>query len=107
MFNHIMVGATDIEASKKFYDATLGVLGAKPGYQHIGHNGVVRYMYFLDGGTFMITEPLDGNDASHEMDLLPGLRQQILLLVMLGTKQAKRMVAWHVKILLESERREA
>jgi catechol 2,3-dioxygenase-like lactoylglutathione lyase family enzyme len=65
MFNHIMVGATDIEASKKFYDATLGVLGAKPGYQHIGHNGVVRYMYFLDGGTFMITEPLDGNDASH------------------------------------------
>ena len=27
MFNHIMVGATDIEASKKFYDATLGVLG--------------------------------------------------------------------------------
>ena len=25
MFNHIMVGATDIEASKKFYDATLGV----------------------------------------------------------------------------------
>ena len=23
MFNHIMVGATDIEASKKFYDATL------------------------------------------------------------------------------------
>ena len=29
MFNHIMVGATDIEASKKFYDATLGVLGIK------------------------------------------------------------------------------
>jgi len=26
MFNHIMLGATDIEASKKFYDATLGVL---------------------------------------------------------------------------------
>ena len=22
-------------------------------------------MYFLDGSTFMITEPLDGNDASH------------------------------------------
>ena len=57
MFNHIMVGATDIEASKKFYDATLGVLGAKPGYQHIGHSGVVRYMYFLNGETFMITEP--------------------------------------------------
>ena len=46
MFNHIMLGATDIEASKKFYDATLGVLGAKPGFKHIGHGGVVRYMYF-------------------------------------------------------------
>ncbi len=65
MFNHVMLGATDIEASKKFYDATLGVLGAKPGYKHIGHGGVVRYMYFLDGGTFLISEPLDGNSASH------------------------------------------
>ena len=41
MFNHIMLGATDIEASKKFYDATLGVLGAKPGFKHIGHGGGV------------------------------------------------------------------
>jgi len=27
MFNHIMLGATNIEESRKFYDATLGVLG--------------------------------------------------------------------------------
>jgi len=27
MFSHIMVGANDIEASKAFYDATLGALG--------------------------------------------------------------------------------
>ena len=27
MFSHIMVGANDVEASKKFYDATLGALG--------------------------------------------------------------------------------
>ena len=40
--------------------------GAKPGFKHIGHGGVVRYMYFLEGGvTFLITEPLDGNPASH------------------------------------------
>ena len=31
MFNHVMVGTNDIEASKQFYDATLGALGIKPG----------------------------------------------------------------------------
>ena len=31
MFSHIMVGANDIEASKAFYDATLGALGYGPG----------------------------------------------------------------------------
>ncbi len=28
MFSHVMVGSNDIERSKKFYDAVLGVLGA-------------------------------------------------------------------------------
>ena len=55
--------ATNIEESRKFYDATLGVLGVKPGLKHIGHGGVVRYMYFLEGVTFLISEPLDGNPA--------------------------------------------
>jgi hypothetical protein len=31
MFSHIMVGASNIEESKKFYDAILGELGIKPG----------------------------------------------------------------------------
>ena len=31
MFSHIMVGADDIEASKKFYDSLFSVLGAEPG----------------------------------------------------------------------------
>ena len=31
MFSHIMLGANDLEASKAFYDAVLGKLGAKPG----------------------------------------------------------------------------
>ena len=31
MFSHIMVGANDIDASKKFYDAVLGALGHAPG----------------------------------------------------------------------------
>ena len=28
MFSHVMVGSNDIERSKRFYDAVLGVLGA-------------------------------------------------------------------------------
>ncbi len=28
MLNHVMVGSNDIERSKQFYDAVLGVLGA-------------------------------------------------------------------------------
>ena len=31
MFSHIMVGANDIEVSKKFYDKVLGVLGEDEG----------------------------------------------------------------------------
>ena len=48
MFSHIMVGANDIEASKVFYDAILGVLGAKPGLLSENLTGQKRYMYFLD-----------------------------------------------------------
>ena len=32
MFSHIMLGADDLEKSKAFYDATLGVTGCKPGF---------------------------------------------------------------------------
>ena len=31
MFSHVMIGVNDMEASKKFYDATMQVLGYKPG----------------------------------------------------------------------------
>ena len=65
MFSHIMVGANDIEASKKFYDAVLGVLGAKPGVPVPNLEGDIRYFYFLDGMIFAISEPIDGNPASH------------------------------------------
>lgn len=30
MFSHIMVGADDTAAAKRFYDATLGVTGVRP-----------------------------------------------------------------------------
>ena len=61
MFNHVMVGADDIEASKKFYDAALGALGYPPG--HLDKKG--RVWWRTETGVFGITKPIDGEPASH------------------------------------------
>jgi catechol 2,3-dioxygenase-like lactoylglutathione lyase family enzyme len=61
MFSHVMLGANDIEASKAFYDATLGALGARPG--RIDAHGRVIYMH--DGQIFLLTKPIDGGEACH------------------------------------------
>lgn len=61
MFSHVMVGADDIEASKRFYDAVLGALGYAPGV--IDPKG--RCFYRTDTGVFAITQPIDGRPASH------------------------------------------
>jgi catechol 2,3-dioxygenase-like lactoylglutathione lyase family enzyme len=61
MFSHIMVGANDIEASKKFYDAALGALGYGPGVM----DPKGRCFYFTETGIFAISVPIDGNPACH------------------------------------------
>ncbi len=61
MFSHVMVGADDIEASKKFYDACFIALGGREG--SVDPKG--RVMYFKDGGIFIITNPIDGEPATH------------------------------------------
>jgi len=64
MFSHVIVGVNDLEASKRFYDAALGTLGLKPGIYV--HNGVVgRYFYRSPTGSFGITQPLNGEPATH------------------------------------------
>lgn len=60
MFSHIMLGADDVAASKKFYDATLGALGIGPGI--MDPNG--RAIYMTPTGIFIITKPINGNAAS-------------------------------------------
>jgi catechol 2,3-dioxygenase-like lactoylglutathione lyase family enzyme len=35
MFTHVMVGAHDLAASKKFYDAVLGAIGLPAGQAHL------------------------------------------------------------------------
>jgi catechol 2,3-dioxygenase-like lactoylglutathione lyase family enzyme len=61
MFSHIMLGANDIQESKKFYDAILAVLGCKPGV--IDAKG--RCFWYEKTGVFSVTKPIDGQPATH------------------------------------------
>jgi catechol 2,3-dioxygenase-like lactoylglutathione lyase family enzyme len=61
MFSHVMLGANDIQASKKFYDAILGALGYEAGT--IDPKG--RCFYFTKTGVFGLSVPIDGQPASH------------------------------------------
>jgi catechol 2,3-dioxygenase-like lactoylglutathione lyase family enzyme len=54
-----MLGANDIQESKKFYDAILGAMGYKPGF--IDEKG--RCFYYTETGIFAISKPLDGEVA--------------------------------------------
>ena len=60
MFSHVMFGVSDLEASKKFYDALLGTLGIGPGVAN-----AQRYFYRSPGGSFGITRPINGEPATH------------------------------------------
>jgi catechol 2,3-dioxygenase-like lactoylglutathione lyase family enzyme len=61
MFSHVMVGANDLEASRKFYDAILGALGIAPGVM----NRDTRYFYRTPTGAFAFTLPVDDKPATH------------------------------------------
>ena len=80
MFSHVMVGVSDIEASKKFYDATFGALGIGPGVDNAG-----RYFYISPGGVFAISVPIDGAPATHGNGSTVGFR----------VESAEQGDAWH------------
>ena len=61
MFSHIMLGANDIQESKAFYDAILGVLGYRSGYI----DSMGRCFYMSGGDIFGLSVPIDGGSASH------------------------------------------
>jgi catechol 2,3-dioxygenase-like lactoylglutathione lyase family enzyme len=63
MLNHIMIGTNDIEKSKQFYDAVLGVLGAGEPVRNIGPSGHIRLFYRHDGSSFCLTQPINGEPA--------------------------------------------
>ena len=61
MFTHVMVGANDLAASKKFYDAVLGAIGVTAGQA----DPKGRFFYRTKTGVFGITKPIDGKAATH------------------------------------------
>jgi len=59
MFSHIMLGTNDMQKSKSFYDAILGVLGYQPG--RMDEKG--RCFYMNKTGVFALSIPIDGRPA--------------------------------------------
>ena len=81
MYSHNMVGANDLEAAKKFYDATFQAIGGKPAIQ----DDKGRLIYMHNGGLFLVTKPIDGEHATAGNGCTIGFAMD-------GPEQAK---AWH------------
>ncbi len=64
MLNHVMLGSNDIERSKRFYDAVLGVLGAGEPVRNTSASGHVRLFYRHDGSTFSLSQPINDEPAT-------------------------------------------
>lgn len=64
MINHVMIGSNDIERSKSFYNKVLGVLGAGEPFVNVSDSGHTRLFYMHGGGTFSVTEPINGEAAT-------------------------------------------
>ena len=85
MFSHVMVGSNDIERSKLFYDAVLGVLGVGEPMRNQAGTGHTRLFYRHDGGTFCISEPINGETATPANGATLGFR----------CNSAEQVVAFH------------
>ena len=60
MFSHVILGVNDLEKSKTFYDALLGAINIGPGIAN-----AKRYFYRSPTGSFGITTPINGEEATH------------------------------------------
>ena len=60
MFSHVMVGANDVDAARKFYDAVLGTIGIGPAVTD--EKG--RLFYLSPTGAFVVTTPINGAPAT-------------------------------------------
>ncbi|SRR5690606_20534953 len=62
MFTHVVLGANDVEASRKFYDAALQALGMERAQ---GPDPKGRYWWRTARGAFAVGQPIDGEPACH------------------------------------------
>lgn len=60
MFSHVMLGVNNMDASRKFYDATLASLGYDPGVM----DDKGRCFYRTPKGVFALTAPINGEPAT-------------------------------------------
>lgn len=61
MFSHIVIGTNDLAAAKKFYDASLAVIGVPEGELNTEKQ---RVYYRTPNGTLIVTVPLNGEPAT-------------------------------------------
>jgi catechol 2,3-dioxygenase-like lactoylglutathione lyase family enzyme len=61
IFTHVVLGANDLDKSRKFYDATLAALGIK----NMGPMGERGFRYGKDSPEFLVTKPANGAPACH------------------------------------------
>jgi len=64
MFSHVMVGTKNLEKARSFYNEVLGVLGfeGEP-IANVSPSGHSRIFYRHNGGSFGVTEPINGEPA--------------------------------------------
>ncbi|MEE4152797.1 MAG: VOC family protein [Erythrobacter sp.] len=74
MLNHVMIGSNDIEKSKAFYNAVLGVLGAGEPMVNANATGQTRLFYMHAGSTFCVSEPINGEPATCANGFTIGLK---------------------------------
>ena len=60
MFTHVFLGSNDIEKSRKFYDATMSVLG----FHNVVPPEAGRLVYAGAQGTFIVAPPYNGEAAT-------------------------------------------
>ena len=65
MLYHVMVGSSDIERSRAFYNAVLGVLGAGEPMENVNATGQTRLFYIHNGSNFCVTEPINGKPVTN------------------------------------------
>lgn len=61
MFSHVVVGSNDLARSRRFYDALFAAIGGRAGV--VDEKG--RVVYLKDGRMFVVTTPIDGEQACH------------------------------------------